>query len=305
MGRADKNSCPIATQDVVVNLARRQVAIEAADYGPLNPAEPNDDYWEHMAEYFEVTPDEARSTVCGNCAAFDVTSDMQECIAEGIEGDTSGDTTDPYDVIEAGDLGYCRVFKFKCASARTCSAWISGGPITDEDVEDEPMELAKARFMRKADEHQFTLGPLYVPDFMDAHGEWTDAEELQTAVWGWVRSGDRRIFLQHDREIVAGEWVEVMTMPQPWTVNMLDSKGAPLGQVTYPPNTVFLGVIWNDEAWDMVRRGELRGYSIGGLSDRMYADLPMNGERDGIEMEPTPEQEAAPVAAARSKNQKR
>jgi hypothetical protein len=84
---------------------------------------------------------------------------------------------------------------------------------------------------------------------------------------------------------------------------MLDSNGAPLGQVTYPPNTVFLGVIWNDEAWDMVRRGELRGYSIGGLSDRMYADLPMNGERDGIEMEPTPEQEAAPVAAARTQNE--
>lgn len=139
--------------------------------------------------------------------------------------------------------------------------------------------------MRKADEKQFTLGPLYVPDFMDAHGEWTDAEELQSGVWHWVRSGDRRIFLQHDYDVVAGEWVEVMTMPQAWTVEMYDADGSVIGEVTYPPNTVFLGVVWNDEAWELVKRGELRGYSIGGYSDRMYADLPVDGERDGIEMD--------------------
>lgn len=142
-------------------------------------------------------------------------------------------------------------------------------------------------FVRKADEKRFTLGPLYVPDFMDAHGEWTDAEELQNGVWHWVRSGDRRIFLQHDRDVEAGEWVEVMTMPQAWTVQMRDATGANVGEVTYPPNTVFLGVVWNEDAWELVKRGELRGYSIGGYSDRMYAELPDNGDRDGVEMEKT------------------
>lgn len=276
-----KQACPIATQNVTVNLLRRQTAIDVADYGPLNPDEPNDEYWEHIAEYFETTADEARKSTCGNCAAFDMTSHMQECIASGIEGE--GDSEDPWDVVEAGDLGYCRVFKFKCAAARTCSAWIAGGPITDEDVE-EPRELAKATFLRKQAEQRFTLGPLYVPDFMDAHGEWTDANELQQAVWGWVRDGDRRIFLQHDTEIVAGEWVEVMTMPQPWTVQMLGPSGEAIGEVTYPPNTVFLGVVWTPEAWELVRRGELRGYSIGGFSDRVFAELPEEGIRDGIDM---------------------
>ena len=38
----------------------------------------------------------------------------------------------PFDVIEAGELGYCRFLKFKCAAARTCDAWVVGGPITDE-----------------------------------------------------------------------------------------------------------------------------------------------------------------------------
>lgn len=153
------------------------------------------------------------------------------------------------------------------------------------DREDTKQVGKDRTFVRKADEKRFTLGPLYVPDFMDAHGEWTDAEELQNGVWHWVRSGDRRIFLQHDREVEAGEWVEVMTMPQAWTVTMRDAAGNEVGEVTYPPNTVFLGVVWNEDAWELVKRGELRGYSIGGYSDRMYAELPEGGDRDGVEME--------------------
>jgi hypothetical protein len=275
MGR-EKAVCPIATYSVPVNLKNRQTAIEVADYGPLNPGLPNNEYWEHLATYFDVTPVEARSTVCGNCAAFDQTSHIEDCIADGL----SGDNEDPYDVIEQGDLGYCRVFKFKCASARTCSAWIAGGPIID----DEPLELAKAKFVRKSEDRQFTLGPLYVPDFMDAHGEWTDPDTLQAAVWGWVNSGDRRIFLQHDRDVEAGSWVEVMTMPQPWTVDMLGSDGSVAGKVTYPAGTVFLGVIWNDESWAKIKRGELRGYSIGGMAGSVYAEMPEDAVREGVEV---------------------
>jgi hypothetical protein len=38
---------------------------------------------------------------------------------------------DAMEVIEAGDLGYCEVFDFKCAAKRTCAAWIVGGPVED------------------------------------------------------------------------------------------------------------------------------------------------------------------------------
>lgn len=285
MAREEKQGCPPATQDVRLNLINRGEAIEVANYGPLNPNRPNDEYWEGIAEDFNTSVEEARSSVCGNCAAFDVTSEIKECIAEGLP-----DELDAYDVIDAGELGYCRMFDFKCAAARTCSAWVTGGPIQDEPVA-EAKSLGKARFVRKADEQRFTLGPLYVPDFMDAHGEWTDAEELQTAVWGWVRSGDRRIFLQHDTDAEAGEWVEVMTMPQAWTVNMMDAAGNSIGEVTYPPNTVFLGVIWNEDVWPDVKAGNIRGYSIGGFSDRMYAEIPDDAMREGVEM---------PVAASKS-----
>jgi hypothetical protein len=44
----------------------------------------------------------------------------------------NGEEMDAWEVIDAGDLGYCEVFDFKCASKRTCEAWIAGGPITEE-----------------------------------------------------------------------------------------------------------------------------------------------------------------------------
>ena len=125
----------------------------------------------------------------------------------------------------------------------------------------------------KADERKFTLGPLYIPNTTDAHSEWTDADELQVAVWEYVKSGDRRIRLQHNRDVVAGEWLEVMTFPYELSVPMMKANGT-TSQVTYPPNTVFMGVQWNDWAWDLVKAGKLRGYSIGGKAKRISADLP-------------------------------
>jgi hypothetical protein len=125
----------------------------------------------------------------------------------------------------------------------------------------------------KADgERRFTLGPMYVPNQLDAHNEWTDPDELQTALWEYVKSGDRRIRLQHNREIVAGEWVEAMTMPFPISVPMMKSNGD-RSMVDFPENTVFMGVIWEPWAWELVKSGKLRGYSIGGKAARVLVDL--------------------------------
>lgn len=116
--------CPEATQNIEINLANRQTAIDKAMYGPLDIKNPGD-YWKKIADKWGVDEQTARGEICGNCAAFNITSKMLECIAEGISGD------DAWDVIEAGDLGYCEFFKFKCNANRSCSAHVDGGPITD------------------------------------------------------------------------------------------------------------------------------------------------------------------------------
>jgi hypothetical protein len=123
------DSCPIATKDIGVNLKNRQNAIDTAGYGPLNPTKPNNEFWDAKAERWNVTADDARGQKCGNCAAFIKTKKMLGCIDEGL-GNESGNAA--WDVINAGDLGYCEAFDFKCASSRTCDAWIVGGPITEE-----------------------------------------------------------------------------------------------------------------------------------------------------------------------------
>lgn len=123
--------CPVATKDITINLQNRGRAIDKANYGPMNPREPNDRYWQQLAAKWDVPVEEAKTMRCGNCAAFNQTSAMMACIEAGLGG--QGQADDPMDTVEAGDLGFCEIFDFKCAGERTCDAWIVGGPITDDE----------------------------------------------------------------------------------------------------------------------------------------------------------------------------
>ncbi len=120
-------TCPTATKDIPTNLKNRQNAIDTANYGPLNPNESNEKYWNAKADMFEGDVEAAKKALCGNCSFFVQTKAILDCIAEGI----GGDVKDEWDTIEAGDLGYCEAFDFKCAATRTCDAWVVGGPIID------------------------------------------------------------------------------------------------------------------------------------------------------------------------------
>jgi lambda family phage portal protein len=119
------NACPLATQDIKTNLKNRQTAVNDANYGPSNPNQPNDIYWKAKADEFQGDVATAKTMRCGNCAAFNQTSKILGCIKKGIGKDAN-------EVAQAGDLGYCEIFDFKCAAKRTCDAWIAGGPLTDD-----------------------------------------------------------------------------------------------------------------------------------------------------------------------------
>jgi hypothetical protein len=132
---AAAESCPPATQDIALNLKNRKNAIDTAMYGPLNPAEPNDEYWTALGSEWGVDVETAKKQTCGNCAVFIQTPEMLSCIETGLT-----DNADEFDAIDAaGELGYCEAFDFKCASARTCRAWVAGGPVTEEKTEEAPV----------------------------------------------------------------------------------------------------------------------------------------------------------------------
>ena len=124
-------SCPIATQDITVNLKNRNNAFKKFGYGPPNPDETNTAFWLTKAKMYNAPTDTVKTMLCGNCAAFIQTPKMMECIKGGLEKGKDSENELDYDqqFIEAADLGFCELFHFTCAAARTCDAWKSGGSI--------------------------------------------------------------------------------------------------------------------------------------------------------------------------------
>lgn len=134
-----EKKCPPATQDIGLNLKNRQKAINEYGYGPLNPDLPNLKFWMKKVDEWNLdSMEEAQQSLCGNCAAFDQRQETLDCIAQGIGSDQGAE--DP--TIDAGDLGYCRFLKFKCASRRTCDAWVTGGPLTDKAISEDNFRTA-------------------------------------------------------------------------------------------------------------------------------------------------------------------
>ena len=120
--------------------------------------------------------------------------------------------------------------------------------------------------VKSVGEKRYTLGPVYMPGQLDAHGEWATAEDLQHATWDFVKSAeDRSVYLQHS-ERPAGEWVEIMAWPHPVTAAMTKSRNAP---VEFPAGTVYMGVQWEPWAWSMVKEGQITGFSMGGWAQRV------------------------------------
>ena len=129
--------CPPATQDLKLNTKNRNSAIESEhiQYGPLNL---NDEsYWVRVAEHWKTTPEVAKESNCSNCAAFDISPRMKECMPGSLQED--------------GQLGYCWMHHFKCHSARTCYTWAAGGPISEDKVSAEWQERNMKNLQEKDD----------------------------------------------------------------------------------------------------------------------------------------------------------
>lgn len=114
-----------AIDDVHVNLDNRNHAIDEYGYGPLNPQEKNTEFWKDKADLWKITPEQAKTSRCYNCAAFNKSKEITDRISNSL-GPAGKKIT------ELADLGFCEMFHFKCASSRTCDAWLSNGPIKEE-----------------------------------------------------------------------------------------------------------------------------------------------------------------------------
>lgn len=155
-------SCPRATQDIELNTKNRNATREKYAYGPMNPLQPSEGYWESLAEKWEgATVEEAQGMRCGNCVAFDIAPRMLECLPMSEEQTDPEAEMDPMDLADrameglpASDFpgmpedayvgfGYCWMHHFKCHSARSCETYAAGGPIETDEASDEWQEKNK------------------------------------------------------------------------------------------------------------------------------------------------------------------
>ena len=113
-----------AITDLDLNTLNRNQTVKEYRYGPLNPDDEKGSakFWEDKAEMWDTTVEAAKQSRCGNCGAFDQKKGTLAKIEKAIgeEGKT---------IVKNANIGFCEFFWFKCAGARTCDAWVGGGPI--------------------------------------------------------------------------------------------------------------------------------------------------------------------------------
>ena len=130
--------------------------------------------------------------------------------------------------------------------------------------------LAKAT----KEEMRYTFGPLYSPNRKDAHGEWVEADTLHRACIAYMQScfdkGDNRLNLQHGDKgnHTVGNVVEMAAWPYDHSIVLKQADGTEVKQ-DMPAGTVYAGVIWDADAWPLVKNGRIGGLSMGGRAVRV------------------------------------
>ena len=226
--------CPIATQNIAANLEARDNAIAVANYGPLDPDQENADYWGAAADRWSVSVEEVKTARCGNCAAFNITSRIRACIADGVGG------ADAWEVVDAGELGYCEAFDFKCASARRCDAWVQGGPLTDE--------LEQSMLPQPGDEEDLGQDEVEIKIVAPA---WMAANARQGLRWvneGYGGDGLTPQTMREARAMAGGTVSEdkAARMAAWFARHMVDlnAPAAMVGAEGYPSNGVVAHALW-------------------------------------------------------------
>lgn len=129
----------------------------------------------------------------------------------------------------------------------------------------EPSERQSFEFLtvRKQVEQRYTLGVAYAPGpdpkrGADGYRDTIAPEELEKAAWSFMEHPQVGLF--HDKtKRGTGRVVESYVYRGPtWTI----------GDATIEPGTWLLGVIWDPDAWALVKSGKVRGFSIDGTASR-------------------------------------
>lgn len=139
----------------------------------------------------------------------------------------------------------------------------------------EVLKSAPPTVLKSSAAARFSYAPMYMPGTLDAHDEFVkSADDLQRATWDYVEKtgASRDVFLQHIDK-AAGKWVEITSWPYAVEAPMRVPGTDIVRKASLPAGTVYMGVIWEPWAWEMVQKGRLLGFSMGGWAKRVQAEL--------------------------------
>ena len=109
------------------------------------------------------------------------------------------------------------------------------------------------------DEKRIVTGIVYEPDVLDAHDEFMTAEEIEKSAYQFLKDY-RHIDKQHD--FVSGQ-AEVV---ESW----IAKEDGKLGDQEIKKGTWLLSVhVPDDDTWGEIKKGELTGFSMGGVGERV------------------------------------
>lgn len=121
------------------------------------------------------------------------------------------------------------------------------------------VEMKVNLFCSGDNEQRKVYGIVYMPDTVDAHGDYTDADTLEKAAHQFM-ADYRNMDIQHNMEDGAGVVVESFIAPDNFNVNGEDIK----------KGSWVLVSIASEKAWEMIKRGELNSYSLYGTAEVEY-----------------------------------
>lgn len=118
--------------------------------------------------------------------------------------------------------------------------------------------MAKTAKISKFDEtKQIVWGEVYVPYEEDSQGDWMTPEEIEAMAYGFMANLRlHKIDTNHDEE-QNGCYVVESFIARPGDPDFQEGAWVVATKIT------------NDDIWDMIINGEITGYSIMGLGERV------------------------------------
>jgi len=109
------------------------------------------------------------------------------------------------------------------------------------------------------DKKQVAFAPVLIPGEADKQGDVIPPHEIERAAHDYI-ANHRKVDTDHDLLDGAGVPVESWVAKSPTTFELPDGSQSR----EYPDGTWFMGVRFDDDAWERVKSGDLSGFSIYG-----------------------------------------